>query len=249
MLKSQIVTITFFRFEKLSARWKALGMMGGARSALSQVEGMSFGKMLGSGGRDGFSIFPNFGVYGILAAWEGEIWAERFFGAHPFFVTLQENATDQWTTYLRTSMVHGEWEGHCPFFKTVDFDPERPVAVLTRATIRTKRLMQFWKYVPGVSRSMDEHREGLLFSVGVGELPLVQQATVSFWQNSRFMQAYAYKSRFHSEVIQKTRELGWYKEELFARFHPYKSTGSWQGENPLSMYFTEPTAKSTDRNE
>jgi hypothetical protein len=27
-------------------------------------------------------------------------------------------------------------------------------------------------------------------------------------------------------VIQQTRELGWYKEELFARFVPYKMEGN-----------------------
>lgn len=50
------------------------------------------------------------------------------------------------------------------------------------------------------------------------------------------MMQYAYTSQYHKEVVQKTRELGWYKEELFARFVPYKSEGSWEGENILSAY-------------
>ncbi len=250
MFDSQIVTITFFKFDKLSSKWKGLSMMGRAPGALSKVNGMSFGKMLGSGGRNGFSIFPNFGVYGILAVWEEEKWAEQFFRTNSFFRELNQHAVEQWTSYLRTSMVHGVWEGQCPFSVTETFDKDQLVAVLTRATIRTKRLAHFWKYVPRVSRSMDDHKEGLLFSAGVGELPLVQQATVSFWQNSRLMQAYAYQSRFHKEVIQKTRELGWYKEELFARFHPYKSTGSWLGHNPLADYLDKkPTSEITDQNE
>jgi hypothetical protein len=47
------------------------------------------------------------------------------------------------------------------------------------------------------------------------------------------MKAYAYRSRYHSEVVKKTRELGWYKEELFARFLPFDSAGTWHGGNPL----------------
>ena len=43
------------------------------------------------------------------------------------------------------------------------------------------------------------------------------------------MQTYAYQGQFHSQVVRKTRELGWYKEELFARFHPFKMEGKWAG--------------------
>jgi hypothetical protein len=236
MIKKQIVSISFFKFEKATTKWKALQSMGRSPGILSEVEGLSFGKMLGSGSGNGFSVLPNLGVYGLLGVWKDEAAAQQFIRNHSFFHQLRDNAGEVWTTFLQTTMVHGEWEGNCPFEVTVPFDKDNPVAVLTRATIRNKRLLHFWKHVPKVSRSMDEHKEGLIFSVGVGELPLVQQATISFWQNSHLMQAYAYNSRFHKEVIQKTRSLGWYKEELFARFLPYKSEGSWNGENPLAEY-------------
>jgi hypothetical protein len=213
--------------------------MGLSTGILPEVAGLKFGKMLGSGGRNGFSVFPNWGVYGLLAVWEKEKDAQNFFNGHSFFNEMKEEAIEEWTCYMQTAMVHGEWEGSCPFAITTDFNKNLPVAVLTRATIRKKRLLHFWKYVPKVSRSMDEHKEGLIFSVGVGELPLVQQATVSFWENSDLMQAYAYNSRFHKEVIQKTRSLGWYKEELFARFHPYRSDGSWRGINPIAGFLEE----------
>ncbi len=235
MINGQIVSISFFKFEKTSSKWRALQSMGRSPGILSEVEGLSFGKMLGSGSGNGFSIIPNFGVYGLLCVWKNESFAQQFFRDHPFFSDLKEKATETWTTFLQTAMVHGQWDGSCPFPITTSFDKKSLVAVLTRATIRNKRLLHFWKHVPKVSRSMDGHKEGLLFSAGVGELPLVQQATISFWENSDFMQAYAYNSAFHKEVIQKTRSLGWYKEELFARFHPYKSEGSWGGSNPLEF--------------
>ena len=59
-------------------------------------------------------------------------------------------------------------------------------------------------------------------------MPLVQQATFSLWESSALMKAYAYQSEFHREVVQKTRQLGWYKEELFARFKPTKCYGTWE---------------------
>jgi hypothetical protein len=43
------------------------------------------------------------------------------------------------------------------------------------------------------------------------------------------MMDYAYQNPKHREVVALTRKLNWYKEEMFARFVPYKYTGSWDG--------------------
>lgn len=41
------------------------------------------------------------------------------------------------------------------------------------------------------------------------------------------MKANAYsKQSKHLEMVEKTRALGWYKEELFSRFHIVDSQGS-----------------------
>ena len=91
------------------------------------------------------------------------------------------------------------------------------VAVLTRATINWRRLWAFWRTVPAASRAA-QGAEGLRFSLGLGELPLVRQATFSVWNSLTEMQRFAYHSEAHRVAIQRTRTERWYSEELFARF-------------------------------
>ena len=232
-MQNQVVTITFFRYEGWSAKWWAFQQMGIAGAKMEEVEGLQFFKLLGSGAGRGFSIFPNLSAYGILSVWDTEAHADAFFEVHPSYADFQERSEEQWTVYLKTAKTHGSWDGTSPFAETIPYDKTQLVGVLTRATIYPKYLLRFWKFVPPVSASVHE-KKGLLFSIGVGELPLIQQATFSLWESSELMMDYAYKSKFHKEVVQKTRELGWYKEELFARFSPYKTTGTWEGENILA---------------
>ncbi|MBX2870514.1 MAG: hypothetical protein KTR30_00385 [Saprospiraceae bacterium] len=228
MNNTHIVTITFFQFEGMNQRWWGFKQMGLAPAQLAKVPGLLFSKMLGSGGGNGFQIWPNLGVYGLLGVWSTEDDAQRFMKTGSLFAELKERSREQWTVFMRTSTAHGSWDGINPFKGKEDVEEEAPICVLTRATIKTKKLWQFWRFVPRVSRSVGQ-QAGRLFSVGVGELPLVQQATFSLWNSSREMKAYAYESKYHKEVIRRTRELGWYKEELFARFTPYAEQGTWQG--------------------
>ncbi|MEM0992836.1 MAG: hypothetical protein AAF847_18050 [Bacteroidota bacterium] len=234
-MAAEIVTLSFFRYQGFSDKWWAFTQMQRAYEQLKGTAGIQFHRMLGSGGKRGFSIFPNFGAYGLLSVWKEEQNAVDFFESHPSFQAFLEHSEQYWTVYLKTSKVHGLWEGSCPFQATIAPNKKTLVGVLTRATIYTKHLLHFWKFVPPVSASIHD-KKGLLFSVGIGELPLVQQATFSLWESTELMMEYAYKSRYHREVVQKTRELGWYKEELFARFSPYKIEGNSAMVQQLSAY-------------
>jgi hypothetical protein len=234
MENQQIITITFFRFVGFSNAFWAFKQMGLAPFSFKKVKGTSFLKLFGSGAGNGFSIKMNPNVYGLLSVWKEENDANIFFESHPLFQSYKKNSAEQYTVFMKTTMAHGVWDGKTPFEITEKYNENALVAVITRATIKKRYIPYFWKFVPKVSKSIED-KAGRIFSIGIGELPIVQQATFSLWETGSLMKAYAYKSAFHQEVIQKTRDLGWYREELFARFSPYKSEGTWGGKKILDV--------------
>ncbi|WP_297338557.1 spheroidene monooxygenase [Algoriphagus sp.] len=231
--RKQVVTITLFRFEGIHAFW-IFRQMGKSQQHFKKIKGLEFYKLMGSGGKNGFSKMLNFNVYVLLAVWESENAAETYFNESEYFTPFKSRATENWTIYMNTSKAHGKWSGINPF-RTHPADQSGPVAVITRARIKLRFLRKFWSYVPSVSKNLNE-RDGSIFSIGIGEYPWLMQATFSLWEDLESMRNYAYRSKLHSEVIQKTRTLGWYSEELFANFVPYKTVGEWEGKNPLAQF-------------
>jgi heme-degrading monooxygenase HmoA len=211
----QIVSITFFNYQGFSQKWQALANMGLLPRKIAKVPGLRFFKLMGSG-KDGFSIKPNWGKYSLLAIWENKAAAAAYFKSSLFASQLAQ-CTSHDTHYLRAYQAHGLWDGQQPFELNGEAAAGKPIAVITRATIKTKYLTKFWKDVPQVSQSIMQ-KEGRIFSIGIGELPLIMQATFSIWKSAEQMKEFAYKSKYHREVVAKTRKLGWYKEEMFARF-------------------------------
>jgi hypothetical protein len=236
MENKQITTITILRFEGINAAWM-FAQMGLALSGLRKVEGLKFFRLMGSGGKNGFSKLLNPNVYAFLGVWESEIYARNFFAHSEKYQPFGKRSKEAWTLFMHNIKAHGSWSGKSPF---EDFQPYEGglVAVVTRATIKLKHMSKFWSYVPAVSGKLED-QEGLIFSVGIGEYPWFMQATLSIWEDYSYMKQYAYKSRVHSEVIKKTRELGWYSEELFANFAPFDSIGTWEGINPLESIFSK----------
>jgi len=140
---------------------------------------------------------------------------------------------EKWTIILEPLEGHGTWDGKKCFGElNKQTNDNQIVGVLTRATIRFNRLAHFWKHVDGVAQQMSK-AEGLITSVGIGEIPFIKQATFSIWENKNYMKAFAYQMRAHQEVIQKTRKENWYSEEMFVRFKIIDSYGTLNGINPL----------------
>ena len=221
---SQTTLISFFHYSGFKNKWHALGRMARPPLSIKKVDGLSFFKPLGAGSGNGFSIKPDFSTFGLVAVFDSDEIAKEFINSDQ--IKKYTKAAKAYSHVLmHTIKSHGQWSKQNPFEASVEFDKTKPLAVITRATIKPKLAHKFWKYVPSVSKSMNDYDE-LIFSKGIGEFPLLMQATFSLWTNAEAMMKYAYQNPKHAEMVKKTRELGWYSEELFARFQPFYQEGN-----------------------
>lgn len=212
----QIIVFSFFKFNGFFNKLWAFRETGKSQLLVKKSEKKEFFKIMGSGGKTGFSIMPNWGLYAVLKGFETISDAKTFIEKDKIFNSFKLKSFENQTFVLIPNSSHGLWDGSNPFSGNNE-KTNGKIAVITRGRIKLSKLWQFWRFVPPASENI-ENQDGLLFSIGIGELPLVQQATFSVWESTEKMMEYAYKSKQHTEVIRKTRELGWYSEELFARF-------------------------------
>ena len=231
-MSEQITSISFFRFSSLKNQFWALKMMQLAHKDLGKVKGQQFYRLLGSGKGKGFNPFPDWSVYAMLQVWDNEAAADAYFNHSEVWKSYKDRSSEQCAIYMKNLSAAGAWMGGNPFEVGTKPDENQAIAVITRATIKWKYLRKFWSYVPHSQKAL-EGNNGLIYTKGVGEWPLVQMATFSLWKDLESVKQFAYKNHHHREAIRKTRQYDWYKEELFARFHPYKMRGTWQGKHLL----------------
>lgn len=195
-----------------------------AHKSLRKQRGLSFYKLMGSGAGEGFSTKPDWRVYCLLQVWDTKASATEF-ETSPWYQELLRRQKGVYHFELSPYHSKGTWNGLKPF----ELQPEQDfqyMAVLTRASIKLSYLRAFWRSVPAVSRII-KNQKSLLFQKGVGEWPLIEQATFSIWNREEAMRDFAYQQKEHRAVVQKTRKLNWYREEQFSRFGLLKHYGHW----------------------
>ncbi|WPP51631.1 spheroidene monooxygenase [Catalinimonas niigatensis] len=229
-MRGQVATISFFYYQGRQ-KWWAFRQMKSALPKLNKIEDLQFFKMLGSGGGNGFSILPDLSIYAVLCVWKSLGAAEDILNKDASFCTMKLRASHYLHVYMKATRSKGAWSGKKPFDEFAEYQEEAPIAVLTRASIAPNKLFSFWKNVPKVSQKLQAYDEGLIFSKGIGELPVIQQATFSIWQSRKKMVEYAYQGKKHQEMIRKTKELQWYTEEMFVEFILLKIDHQWPGFN------------------
>lgn len=215
----QITTLTILNYTGFAHKFWALSMMQFGHKHMKSVKGLSFYKLWGSG-KAQFNPFPDWSVYGVLQVWDSKQLAQSFFDEHKLAQLYKKHALKMEVFYLENIQAKGLWNNKNPFESAGHpsiFNTEDTIAVITRASIKPKMLIKFWKYVPESQKPLT-NAKGLLYTKGFGELPFVEMATFSLWENLDSLKEYVYKSHEHRKAILKTRQLDWYSEEMFARF-------------------------------
>ncbi len=186
--------------------------------------GLGFQKMMGTG--KNFGLWPDFSRYVFVGVWEEEAQARAFFTSKQWqsFLPAETSSSinQTGTFYLQPIKSQGLWDGVDPF-KTAPNVPQTnvpnsnvpgpssgnlPIAVLTRATIRPGALLDFWRNVPEARKRIDEQGDNLIFALGAGEKPVVQQCTISVWRNAALVDQFAYRQSGHREIVKKTLHIG-----------------------------------------
>lgn len=207
----------------------AVGRLAIDRFRLRGYPGLTFAKLLGSGSGQTFApqdADPHH--WALLACWD----------APQSAVTVESSlvvrrwdaaATDRLRLTMTPLASTGSWSKRQPFGapSTAPMG-SGPVAALTRARIRPRQLPSFWRSVPPVAAALTE-ADGLIWSKAIGEAPIGVQGTFSIWRDVKALTGFAYQNPAHRQAIARTRQTGWFAEELFARFSITEIDGTIDG--------------------
>ena len=226
----QSVTLSLFRFGSASARLWAFSQMATARFELRAIRDLQTYKLCGSGIGEGFTPIPNTAVYAILATWPDHDAARRAMMGTAVYRRYRARADEALTIFLTPASARGAWAGTEPF-SPQDVTLDGPVAALTRATVKPSVALKFWGQEPAISRAIGAD-PNVMFKIGIGEVPWMQQVTFSVWPDTETMADFARRDGPHARAIKAVRDGGWFREELYARFRVDAAEGTWEGAAP-----------------
>ena len=190
---------------------------------------MLWRKVLGSGHEGGFGLRPAWNRLGLFCAFDCTESARHWLATSAEAAQWKRRAVNWLAVLVEPTSSRGSWSGHT--LGPVESESSRgapvTVASLTRASIRPHRARRFWSLSPAAELSLAQ-APGCLMAVGLGEAPLLRQATFSLWQSQSAMDAYA-RSGAHLEAIRQAYSQGFFSESMFTRFRVLELAGEWPG--------------------
>jgi len=213
------------RLRRSAVPWAVWRLARGAR-AFGTVPGLRFARVLGSGRDGGFGLEPGLDCQGVFAAFDSAEAAEAFVKHSGVATAYRERALEHFSLTLEVSSCRGSWGGQ-PMAAAAGPAPLGPVAALTRAAIKPSRMREFWRHSPPAEAELAA-APGCRLAVGLGEAPLLRQATFSLWDSVQAMDAYA-RHGAHQRAIRASWGGSYFSEWMFVRFRPLALRGRWQG--------------------
>ena len=182
---------------------------------LINLSGLKFIKLFGTGSREGFSLIPDFSSYVIITSWKNDHFRKKFIAKNSIINEIINRSSSRVEIKIDPYSFKGSWNGINPF-KNSSLYSGGKIIVITRARVRFNKLINFLINTSLAAKSIKSHN-GAEFYKGIGELPIIEQATISIWKSEQEMKDYAYSDKNHLKIINKARKDKWYSEELFVR--------------------------------
>lgn len=221
-----MIRIYFWKVSSRNIVW-AIIRMGLDRISLWRTTGITFWKLLGAGKGETFTPRDadprRWGLIVVIDPNEVDN-----FDSSPMIRRWRSKSISEFSADLAPISVHGQWSKKDPFTSpvlTADKNWNGPIAAITRARIKWRKNLIFWRSVPPVTKSLHSS-EGLITAIGIGEAPIGLQGTFSLWESAEAVRNFAYRGEAHKAAIAATHREDWYAEELFARFAVTKATGA-----------------------
>ncbi len=223
---SEVLLLQLVRWRAGSAAWGLSRLVLGPR-ALGRAAGLRFARVLGSGRHGGFGLAPGFDRQGVAAFFADEDSARDFAVRSPALRARREHADDCLMLLCRASASRGSWGGHTLAVTAPAAAPGQPIASLTRASIRLRHARAFWRHTPAAQAALDA-APGCRLAVGLGEAPLLRQATFSLWDDAASMEAFSRRGA-HRQASADASGRNWFSESMFVRLVPIAIEGTWHG--------------------
>lgn len=234
---SGVVVVVLVNFQRQHHTWAWMRLVQGP-AALKDIPGLVFSKVMGSGAGGGFGLRPSPSHQGLITLFDHADQA-RAFMAGPVVQAYRERAADLWCGLLEVESARGMWDGQAwgathtsqlgSHGDAANDDglvqDTRPLAALTRASIRPAKAMEFWRNAPAAQNAMQTAR-GCTLAMGLGEAPLIRQCTFSLWKDTPAMLAYAHQGA-HQQAIEAAYKNQYFSESLFVRMRLLDHQGRW----------------------
>jgi hypothetical protein len=219
------VTAVLILTEARAAAWAWSRLVRGP-GMLRGTPGLGFAKVLGSGHEGGFGLRPSMTRGGLFCVFETEAQAQAFVDTSALVQRYRNQTRELCSVILRPYSSRGTWGGMA-LPCSAAAPAGGPVAALTRASIRPLRAMAFWRRAPAAQAAM-AGATGCQLGVGLGEAPLLRQATFSIWDSVQAMENYA-RQGAHLAAARAAQAGGHFTEAMFVRFTVRQLRGVWKG--------------------
>lgn len=209
------VTFSFFQYPRAYSP-VAFVFMGFRRLFIGDDVPDGDVRLMGCGGGDGFSIWPDPRTYCLMSGLPDPA-DDRRLRASRFYQRIAGPSRRQLHLELEPISGHGRWDGEEPFRYSGNLPADGPIVVLTHARVHRQCMLAFWRSVPAIRNHL-RTATGCRFHIGFGEHPLLTLATFSLWDNVEHIREFAYHQSPHHRTLRAARQEGWLSESIFVRF-------------------------------